>query len=190
MQLQEWEAGAWHTIAEAPGSKRGENAFFVKPKKAGRHVFRPLVLGGAQPLGLESTAKAVRTPTKQRVTSAADDGSYIAANKKEAEESPLGLSVSGGGTQLKNLKLEVETTCAGPTKAQNVTIEIPATLKGAKIAPDGTVFGVSTTKGPEVWTTTLTGSLFQGRFQGEISTAHANCTGYRTIDAVLKKSGK
>jgi hypothetical protein len=190
VQLQEWEGSAWHTLAEAPGSKEGENTFFIKLSKPGRHLFRPLIIGGTVPLGLEPTAKVVRKPTKQRVTTAADDGSYIAANKKEAEESPLGFTVGGGGKTLKSLKLEVETTCAGPTKAQNVTIEIPATLSHAKIAPDGTVFGVSTTKGPEVWTTTLTGSLFQGRFQGELSTAHANCTGYRTIDAVLKPPTK
>lgn len=45
VQLQEWENGAWKTIAEAPGSNGGENAFYVKMKKAGRHVFRPLILG-------------------------------------------------------------------------------------------------------------------------------------------------
>lgn len=32
---------------------------------------------------------------------------------------------------------------------------------------------------------TLGGSLFHGRFQGELSTARTNCTGYRTIDAIL-----
>ncbi len=93
VQLQEWENGAWKTIAEAPGSNGGENAFFVKLKKPGRHVFRPLVLGGAQPQGLESVAKVVRKPTKQRVTSAADDGSYLAASGKEREEWPIEFSV-------------------------------------------------------------------------------------------------
>jgi hypothetical protein len=91
---------------------------------------------------------------------------------------------------LRNLSLEAETTCKGPTKAQNVKLEVPAHLRNAKIAPDGTVFGVTKTSGPEEWTVTLTGSIFQGRFQGELSTAHANCTGYRTIDAVLQKPTK
>jgi hypothetical protein len=190
VQLQEWENGAWKTIAEAPGSNGGENAFYVKPKKAGRHVFRPLVLGGAQPQGLESVSKAVRKPTKQRVTSAADDGSYLAASGKEKEEWPIEFSVKGNGTVLRNLDLEAETTCKGPTKAQDVKLEVPAHLRNAKIAPDGTVFGVTKSAGPEEWTVTLTGSIFQGRFQGELSTSHANCTGYRTIDAVLQKPKK
>jgi hypothetical protein len=190
VQLQEWENGAWKTIAEAPGSNGGENAFYVKPKKSGRHVFRPLVLGGAQPQGLESVAKAVRKPTKQRVTSAADDGSYLAASGKEKEEWPIEFSVKSNGTVLRNLDLEAETTCKGPTKAQDVKLEVPAHLRNAKIAPDGTVFGVTKSAAPEEWTVTLTGSIFQGRFQGELKTSHANCTGYRTIDAVLQKPKK
>ncbi len=190
VQLQEWENGAWKTIAEAPGSNSGVNAFFVKPKKAGRHLFRPLVLGGAQPQGLEPVAKAVRTPTKQRVTSSADDGNYLAANAKEREEWPIEFSVTSNGTMLRNLNLEAETTCKGPTKAQNVKLEVPAHLRNAKIAPDGTVFGVTKSAAPEEWTVTLTGSIFQGRFQGELSTSHANCTGYRTIDATMQKPTK
>jgi hypothetical protein len=86
--------------------------------------------------------------------------------------------------------LEAETICKGPTKPQDVTIEIPAHLRNAKIAPDGTVFGVTATKGPEVWTVTLSGSIFSGRFQGELSISHANCTGYRTIDAILERTVK
>jgi hypothetical protein len=190
VQLQVWEGSAWKTVAEAPGSNSGENTFYVKLKKPGRYDFRPLVLGGAQQLGLESVAKVVRKPSKVRVTSASDDGPYVAASKKEQEESPIEFSVKGNGTVLKNLKLEAETTCKGPTKAQNVTIEVAAALGHAKIAPDGTVFGVAKTEGTEVWTTTLSGSIFQGRFQGELSTSHANCTGYRTIDAVLSKAPK
>jgi hypothetical protein len=190
VQLQEWENGAWKTIAEAPGSNGGENAFYVKMKKAGRHVFRPLILGGAQPQGLESVAKVVRKPAKQRVTSAAEDGNYLAASKKEQEEWPIEFSVTSNGTMVRNLSLEAETTCKGPTKAQDVKLEVPAHLRNAKIAPDGTVFGVTKTSGPEEWTVTLQGSIFQGRFQGELSTSHANCTGYRTIDAVLQKPTK
>jgi hypothetical protein len=190
VQLQEWEGSAWKTVAEAPGSNGGENIFFMKLKKPGRHLFRPLVLGGKEPLGLESAVKVVRKPSKLRVTSAADDGTYVAADKKEGEESPIDFTVKGGGTSLRNLKLEAETTCKGPTKAQNVTIEIPAVIKNAKIAPDGTVFGVTKTAGTEAWTVTLYGSLFDGRFQGELSTSHANCIGYRTIDAVLSKAPK
>jgi hypothetical protein len=190
VQLQEWDGSSWTTLAEAPGSNGGENAFYAKFKKPGRHVFRPLVIGGAQPQGLESAAKVVRKPSKVRVTSASDDGPYIAASKKEQEESPIEFSVKSNGTVLKNLKLEAETTCKGLTKAGNVTIEIPAALGHAKIAPDGTVFGVAKTEGTEVWTTTLSGSIFQGRFQGELSTSHANCIGYRTIDAVLSKAPK
>lgn len=190
VQLQEWENGAWKTIAEAPGSNGGVNAFFIKVKKPGRHVFRPLVLGGLQPQGLESVAKVVRKPTKQRVTSAAEDGNYLAASGKEREEWPIEFKVTSNGTVLRNLSLEAETTCKGPTKAQDVKLEVPAHLRNAKIAPDGTVFGVTKTSGPEEWTVTLTGSIFQGRFQGELSTAHANCTGYRTIDAVLQKPTK
>ncbi|HVW48147.1 MAG TPA: hypothetical protein VHA76_13890, partial [Solirubrobacterales bacterium] len=190
VQLQEWEGGAWKTVAEAPGSDKGENAFFLKIRQPGRHVFRPLVIGGAQPQGLESVAKVVRKPTRQRVTSAADDGSYLAASKKEREEWPIEFSVRGNGTVLRGLKLEAETTCKGPTKPQDVKLEVPAYLRNAKIAPDGTVFGVFKTSGPEEWTTTLTGSIFHGRFQGELSTSHANCTGYRTIDAVLQKPTK
>lgn len=91
---------------------------------------------------------------------------------------------------VRNLSLEAETTCKGPTKAQDVKLEVPAHLRNAKIAPDGTVFGVTKTSGPEEWTVTLQGSIFQGRFQGELSTSHANCTGYRTIDAVLQKPTK
>jgi hypothetical protein len=190
VQLQEWENGAWKTIAEAPGSNGGENFFFVKLKKAGRHVFRPLVLGGAQPQGLESEAKVVRKPTKQRVTSAAEDGNYLAASAKEREEWPIEFSVKSNGTELRNLSLEAETTCKGPTKAQDVKLEVPAHLRNARIAPDGTVFGVTKSAAPEEWTVTLTGSIFQGRFQGELSTSRANCTGYRVIDAVLQKPTK
>jgi hypothetical protein len=190
VQLQEWENGAWKTIAEAPGSNSGENAFFVKPKKAGRHVYRPLVLGGAQPQGLESEAKAVRKPPKQRVTSAAEDGNYLAASGKEREEWPIEFSVASNGTVLRNLNVEAETTCKGPTKAQDVKLEVPAHLRNARIAPDGTVFGVTKSAAPEEWTVTLTGSIFQGRFQGELSTSRANCTGYRVIDAVLQKPKK
>jgi hypothetical protein len=190
VQLQEWENGAWKTIAEAPGSNGGENFFFIKEKKAGRHVFRPLVLGGAQPQGLESEAKVVRKPTKQRVTSAAEDGNYLAASAKEREEWPIEFSVKGNGTELRNLNVEAETTCKGPTKAQDVKLEVPAHLRNARIAPDGTVFGVTKSAAPEEWTVTLTGSIFQGRFQGELSTARANCTGYRVIDAVLQKPTK
>jgi hypothetical protein len=190
VQLQEWTGGAWKTIAEAPGSKGGENSFFVKPQKAGRHVFRPLILSGSQPLGIESAAKVVRKPTKQRVTSAADDGLYMAASKKEQEESPIEFSIKGGGTVLRNLTAEAETTCDGPTKAQDVKIEVAAHLRNAKIAPDGTVFGVTKSKAPEEWTVTLTGSIFHGRFQGELLTSYANCSGYRVIDAVLSKGAK
>jgi hypothetical protein len=190
VQFQEFEGGAWQTIAEAPGSNRGENAFFVKVKKPGHHLFRPLVVGGGPALGLEPEPKVVRKVTKQRVTSAADDGAYIAANDKEAEEWPIAFTVKGNGAILRNLTAEAETTCKGPTKAQDVKIEVGAYLASAKIAPDGTVFGVTKSKGLEAWTVTLTGSIFQGRFQGELSTSYANCTGYRVIDAVLKKSGK
>ncbi len=192
VELQEWNGSAWTKVAEAPGSNRGENSFYLKPKKPGRHLFRPVVNAGsmAAPLALEMVAKVVRKPTKARVTSAADDGAYVAANAKEREEWPIEMSVAGGGTVLKNLKVEAETTCKGPTKAQDVKLEIPAVLKHAKIAPDGTVFGVSETAGPEVWTVTLVGTLFQGRFQGELTTSRTNCKGYRTIDAILKKSVK
>jgi hypothetical protein len=190
VQLQMFEGSAWKTIAEAPGSNSGENAFFIKVKDAGHHLFRPLVLGvGGKPdLGLEPVAKVIRPPTKARVTSAADDGAYVAANAKQREESPITLSIEGNGTLLRNVQLEAETVCKGPTKAQDVTIEIPAHLRHAKIAPDGTVFGVTETKGPEVWTVTLSGSIFQGRFQGELSISHANCTGFRSIDAILKRT--
>jgi hypothetical protein len=192
VQLQIFEGSAWKTIAEAPGSNRGENSFFIKVKQAGHHLFRALVLGaGGKPqVGLEPVAKAIRAPTKARVTSAADDGAYVAANAKQREESPIAFTIKGGGTVLRNLQLEAETTCKGPTKAQDVTIEIPAHLPNAKIAPDGTIFGSFETAGPEVWTVTLYGSIFQGRFQGELSISHANCTGYRTIDAILKSSVK
>jgi hypothetical protein len=191
VQLQEFAGGAWKTIAEAPGNKAGENSFFIKPTKPGRHSFRPLVFAPGHPaLALEEETKAVRKVTKQRVTSGDDDGAYIAANAKEAEESPIEFTVGNNGTILRNLTLEAETTCKGPTKAQDVHIEVPARIAGAKIAPDGTVFGVTTTKGPEVWTVTLTGSIFHGRFQGELSTSHDNCTGYRVIDAVRDKAPK
>jgi hypothetical protein len=192
VELQEWDGNAWTKVAEAPGSNRGENNFYVKLKNPGRHLFRPVVSAGsmAGPLPLEQISKVVRKPSKTRVTSAADDGAYVAANAKEREEWPVEMSVSGGGTTLKNLKVEAETTCKGPTKAQDVKLEIPAVLKHAKIAPDGTVFGVSKTAGPEAWTVTLVGSIFQGRFQGELSTSRTNCTGYRTIDAILAKSVK
>lgn len=192
VQLQTFEGGAWTKVAEAPGSNEGENTFFVKVKKAGHHLFRALVLGsGGKPeLGLEPAAKAIRAPTKARVTSAADDGVYVAANAKEREESPITFNINNNGTMLRNVKLEAETVCKGPTKDKNVTIEIPAYLSHAKIAPDGTVYGVDTTEGPEVWTVTLSGSIFQGRFQGELSISHANCTGYRTIDAIRKRTVK
>jgi hypothetical protein len=191
VQLQEWTGSEWTTIAEAPGKKSGENAFFFKPKKAGYHLFRPLVVTSGHPaLGLEPEKKAVRAVSKQRVTSAADDGAYIAANNKEAEESPIDFTVGNNGGILRNLTTEAETTCKGPTKAQDVKIEVAARIAGAKVAPDGTVFGVTKTSGPEAWTVTLTGSIFHGRFQGELSTSYNNCTGYRVIDAVLKKSGK
>ncbi len=192
VQLQMIEGGAWKTIAEAPGSNGGENNFFVKVKEAGHHLFRVLVrgAGGKPEVGLEPVVKVMRKPTKLRVTSAADDGPYVAANSKQREESPITFSVSGGGTVLRNLQLEAETICKGPTKAQDVTIEIPAHLRNAKIAPDGTVFGVTETAGPEVWTVTLSGSLFAGRFQGELSISHANCTGFRTIDAIRKSTVK
>jgi hypothetical protein len=192
VELQELQGTTWTKVAEAPGSNSGENNFYVKPMKPGRHTYRPVVTSGsmAAPLALEEISKAVRNPTKARVTSAADDGSYVAANAKEREEWPIEMSVSGGGTVLKNLKVEAETKCKGPTKAQDVKLEVPAVLKHAKIAPDGTVFGVSKTSGPEVWTVTLVGSLFQGRFQGELSTSRTNCTGYRTIDAILQKPVK
>lgn len=192
VKLQMFEGSAWKTVAEAPGSNSGENYFFIKVKEAGHHLFRPLVVGasGRPELGLEPVAKVIRKPTKLRVTSAADDGAYVAASSKQREEWPITFSVKGGGKVLRNLQLEAETICKGPTKAQDVTIEVPAHLRNAKIAPDGTVFGVTTTTGPEVWTVTLTGSLFAGRFQGELSISHANCTGYRTIDAILKSTVK
>jgi hypothetical protein len=192
VELQEWDGSAWTKVAEAPGSNRGENSFYVKPKKPGRHTFRPVVKSGsmAAPLFLEEVSKVVRKPSKARVTSAADDGAYVAANAKEREEWPVEMTVAGGGTVLKNLKVEAETTCKGPTKAQDVKLEVPAVIKHAKIAPDGTVFGVTETSGPEVWTVTLVGSLFQGRFQGELTTSRTNCTGYRVIDAILAKSVK
>lgn len=188
VQLQELEGESWKTVAEAPGSNRGENYFFVKPTRAGHHLFRVYVPTSNPGLGLEPTVKVVRPLTKARVTGSGDDGPYVAANQKESEESPVLFSVLDGGRLLRNLTLEVETVCKGATKAQNVTIEIPAHLEHARIAPDGTVFGVTKTKGAEAWTITLTGSLFQGRFQGELETSHANCQGYRTIDAITKPS--
>jgi hypothetical protein len=192
VELQELQGTAWVKVAEAPGSNSGENAFYLKPSKPGLHYFRPVVTSGSMtgPLVLEEATKAVRTPAKARVTSAADDGAYVAANKKEREESEIEMSISGGGTVLKNLKVEAETKCKGQTKAQDVKLEVPAVLKHAKIAPDGTVFGVSKTAGPEVWTVTLVGSIFQGRFQGELSTSRTNCIGYKSIDAILKSKVK
>jgi hypothetical protein len=190
VQLQEFEGSAWATIAEAPGSNGGENFFFFKPKKAGHHLYRALVIGGGPALGLEPETKAIRKPSKVRVTGAGDDGAYVAANAKEREESPITFSVKGDGSTLSNLSAEAITTCKGPDKYQDVHIEVGAVLKHAKIAPDGTVFGVSKTAGPEEWTVTLTGSLFQGRFQGELLTSHLNCSGYRVIDAILKSSVK
>jgi hypothetical protein len=192
VELQEWNGKAWAKVAEAPGSNSGENNFYVKLKKPGRHAFRPVVTSGsmAKPLVLEEATKVIRKPTKQRVTSAADDGAYVAANAKEREEWPITFSVGKNGGTLTNLHLEAETICKGPTKAQNVKIEVPAVLKHARIAPDGTVFGVTKTEGPETWTVTLVGSLFHGRFQGELSTSRTNCTGFRAIDAILKSSVK
>ncbi len=190
IQLQAFEGGAWKTIAEQPGNNNGENVFFVKMPKAGRHVIRGLVVDGAKQIGIEATAKVVRKPGKGRTTSAADDGSYVASSKKEQEESPIEFKVSGGGTKLHGLSLEVETSCKGPTPAQNVTIEFMAHLGSAQIAPDGTVTGFVVGKGKEAWTVTLNGNLFEGRFQGEVTTAYGTCSGFRTIDAVLKKSAK
>jgi hypothetical protein len=190
VKLQVWEGSSWKTLAEAPGSNRGENTFFFKPKKAGRFLFRPLVEDIGPDLGLETEVKAVRKPSKTRVTTAADDGPYVAASKKEQEESPIELSVKNGGTVLRNLKAEAETTCKGPTKAQNVEIEVNAYIHNAKIAPDGTVFGVTKSKGAEAWTATVTGSVFDGRFQGELTTSYANCSGSRMVDAVLSKGAK
>jgi hypothetical protein len=192
VQLQMQEGGAWTKIAEAPGSNNGENLFFAKVKKPGHHLFRVLVLGaGGKPeLGLEPAVKVIRAPTKARVTSGAEDGVYVAANAKEREESPITFNINGNGTMLRNLTLEAETVCKGPNKYLDVTIEIPAHLSHAKIAPDGTVYGVTATAGPEVWTVTLNGSIFHGRFQGELSISHANCTGYRSIDAILKRTVK
>jgi hypothetical protein len=192
VELQEWSGSAWTKVAEAPGSNSGENNFYAKFTKPGRHTFRPVVNSGSMkaPLVLEQVTKVIRKPTKQRVTGAADDGAYVAANAKEREEWPITFSVGKNGGTLSNLHLEAETICKGPSKAQNVTIEVPAVLKHARIAPDGTVFGVSTTAGPEAWTVTLVGSLFHGRFQGELSTSRTNCTGFRTIDAILKSSVK
>jgi hypothetical protein len=190
VELQELRGTTWTKVAEAPGSNSGETNFYVKVKKPGRHTFRPVVTAGsmAGPLVLEEASKAVRKPTKVRVTGTAEDGAYVAANAKEREEWPIEMSVTGGGTALKNLKVEAETTCKGPTKAQDVKLEIPAVVKHAKFAPDGTVFGVTKTSGPEVWTVTLVGSFFRGRFQGELTTSRTNCTDYRTIGAVMKKT--
>jgi hypothetical protein len=190
VELQEWNGSAWTKVAEAPGSNSGENNFYLKATKPGRHLFRPVVTGGGAPLALEAIPKVVRKPARQRVTSAADDGAYVAANAGEREEWPITFSVGGGGTTLKNLKVEAETKCKGPTQSQDVMIEVPAVMKHARIAPDGTVFGVTKTAGPEVWTVTLVGSLFHGRFQGELLTKRTNCTGFRTIDAILKSSIK
>jgi hypothetical protein len=192
IELQEWDGTAWAKVGEAPGNNNCENAFYLKVAKPGRHLYRPVVVGGGlrAPLVLESAKKVVRKPSKTRVTSPAEDGAYVAANAKEREESPVTFTVGGGGTTLKNLKTEAETICRGATKQGNVTIEIAAVLKNAKIAPDGTVFGVTKTTGSEPWTVTLVGSLFGGRFQGELSTSRTNCTGYRTIDAVLASTIK
>ncbi|HVT00546.1 MAG TPA: hypothetical protein VHE08_08530 [Solirubrobacterales bacterium] len=188
--LQMWEGSLWNTVAEAPGSKAGENAFFVKVKEPGHHLFRPAVLGGGPPLYFETAKKVIRKPPKKRVTGPDEDGAYVAAGSKEREESPIRFSVAKGGTVLRNLKTEAETVCKGPTRAQNVTIEVNAYLRNARIAPDGTVFGVTKSKGPEPWTVTLAGSIFDGRFQGRLSTSRTNCTGYRTIDAILARTVK
>ena len=192
VKLQLLEGGAWQTIAEAPGNEAGENTFFFKPKKAGHHLLRVVAGGssGKPEVASEPTVKAVRQPTKARVTSSADDGVYVAASAKEREESPITFNVNDNGSQLRNVKLEAETICKGQTKYQDVAIEIPAHLTHARIAPDGTVFGVTKTAGPEAWTVTLSGSIFQGRFQGELSISHANCTGYRSIDAILERTVK
>ena len=190
LQLQEWNGSAWETIAEAPGSNRGENAFFIKIKKAGHHLFRVYTPTTNPGLGLEPVVKVIRPLPKTRVTTPIEDGPYVAASQEQQKESPIAFTVHNGGRLLRNLTLEVETICKGPTKAQNVTIEIPAHLEHARIAPDGTVFGVTKTKGPEAWTITLTGSLFAGRFQGELSTSYLNCIGYRTIDAILQPPPK
>jgi hypothetical protein len=188
--LQVWEEGLWNAVAEAPGSNKGYNTFFVKLKQPGRHLFRPVVVGGGPPLYLEAVTKVIRKPPKLRVTSPAEDGAYVAANGKEREEWPISFNVTNGGTMLRNLKAEAETICKGPTRKQNVTIEVSAYLRNARIAPDGTVFGVTKSKGTEPWTVTLTGSIFEGRFQGELSTSRTNCTGYRTIDAILGSTVK
>jgi hypothetical protein len=190
VQLQEWNGSAWETLAEAPGSDKGENSFFIKIKEAGHHLFRAYVPSSSPALGLEPVAKAIRPVTKARVTGPADDGAYVAASEAAREESPVAFGVSNGGRLLRNMTAEIEVICKGQTKAKDVTIEIPAHLEHARIAPDGTVFGVTKTQGAEAWTITLTGSLFAGRFQGELSTAHANCSGARVIDAIRKTSVK
>lgn len=189
VQLQRWTGTEWLPILEEAGTESGENSFFVK-LAAGRKLLRPVLIGTGVTLPLEEKAKVVRRVKKGTTRTPVPTGEWVYAVKPEREEFPLTFRVTNGGTMLRGLSASMEAICKGPTKAQNVTIEATSAVKSAPIAPDGSVVAHFTTMSATPSTVTLTGSFFDGRFSGVLTSSFlGNCSGYREFEAVPAPKG-
>lgn len=190
--LQQWTGSEWKTIGEEPGNEFGENRFFIK-LGVGHKLLRPVLVGVGVTLPLEEKAKTVRKAKKGAATGVRT-GEWVYSLKKEREEFPLSFRVTDNGTMLRGLTAAMEATCKNPAdKRLKTTIEASTSVKEAQITPSGTVVAHFTTKGATSSTVTLTGSFFNGRFSGLLTSNFlTNCEGFREFEAVPapKGSGK
>jgi hypothetical protein len=186
--LQRWDGSAWETIAEEDGNNAGENNFYVT-LATGHQLLRPLLVGTGVSLALEAKARTVRRP-KGSPPAPVEPGTWVVAGKSEPEEFPLSFKVTDGGTMLRGLNAAVEAICHAATPAGNVTIEAVSAIHHARIAPDGSVVGRTRSSGAIPSIVALTGNFYNGRFTGELTSAFANCTGFRQFEAVLQKPPK
>jgi hypothetical protein len=186
--LQRWGGSAWETIGEEEGSNAGENNFYVT-LAPGHQLLRPFVVGTGVALALEPKARTVRKP-KGSPPAPVATGTWIVAGKTEQEEFPLSFRVTDAGTMLRGLNAPIEAICHAATPAGNVTIEAVSAIHHARIAPDGSVVGRTRSNGEIPSIVALTGNFYNGRFTGELTSAFANCTGFRQFEAVLQKPPK
>lgn len=180
--LQQWTGTEWKTLGEEPGNDFGENTFYVK-LGVGHKLLRPVLVGVGITLPLEAKGKSVRK-VKKGAKANVKTGPWAYSLKKEREEFPVNFTVTNGGRMIRGFSASLEAICK--TSPENkVTIEATSAVKEVPIAPNGTVVAHFTTTGPTPTTVTLTGSFFENRFSGLLtSNFNTNCNGFREFEAV------
>ncbi len=181
--MQQWTGTEWKTLGEEPGNDFGENTFFVK-LGVGHKVLRPVLVGVGITLPLEAKGKSVRK-VKKGASANVETGPWAYSLKKEREEFPVNFRVTDNGRMLRGLTASLEAICKTPDNKNKVTIESTSSIKEVPIAPNGTVVAHFATTGATPSIVTLTGSFFENRFSGLLtSNFNTNCNGFREFEAV------